>query len=190
MFEQLANQLIDETQPGEYNQAMMELGATICTPKNYDCNHCPINQHCLSFQHENQHHFPVKIKRHNIRSRFFYYLIWISELNEVFIQKRTDKDIWNALYEFPMVESDKKLKIKEIQTLIQQTYGADIVIEQIEEHTKHILSHQHIYSTFLWLKSNKEPHFKKADKVPLSEVKRYPVSKNLERFLGNHSIFL
>ena len=47
---QLANQLVDPERPGDLNQSLMELGATICTPKSADCHNCPIRHACRSHQ--------------------------------------------------------------------------------------------------------------------------------------------
>ena len=50
-----ANVLVDNKNPGDFNQALMELGATICTPKNPSCSRCPVSSHCLAFEETKQH---------------------------------------------------------------------------------------------------------------------------------------
>eukprot|EP01125_Pyxidicula_operculata_P020252 TRINITY_DN7458_c0_g1_i1.p1 TRINITY_DN7458_c0_g1~~TRINITY_DN7458_c0_g1_i1.p1 ORF type:complete len:698 (+),score=176.65 TRINITY_DN7458_c0_g1_i1:81-2174(+) len=52
LYSSLADDLVDKDRPGDWNQAMMELGATICTPKNPSCESCPISASCLSFKKE------------------------------------------------------------------------------------------------------------------------------------------
>lgn len=49
----IADTLVDPQRPGDFNQAMMELGARVCTPKNPHCNHCPIKTHCHAFKKVN-----------------------------------------------------------------------------------------------------------------------------------------
>ncbi|HBF40848.1 MAG TPA: A/G-specific adenine glycosylase, partial [Anaerolineaceae bacterium] len=56
---QLAEQLIPDEEPGNYNQAVMEIGATICTPRNPRCHSCPLNELCRSFALGNQVQRPV-----------------------------------------------------------------------------------------------------------------------------------
>ena len=62
-FQQLANQLLDPAAPGDFNQALMELGQTVCTPTTPDCTKCPITAHCLAYQRGSQAQAPAaKIK--------------------------------------------------------------------------------------------------------------------------------
>ena len=50
LYRDLANQSVDDDRPGDYNQALMELGATVCTPKNPNCGSCPLRDHCKAQQ--------------------------------------------------------------------------------------------------------------------------------------------
>ena len=62
-FQQLANQLLDPSAPGDFNQALMELGQTVCTPTSPSCTKCPINVNCLAYQRGSQAQAPApKIK--------------------------------------------------------------------------------------------------------------------------------
>ena len=63
-----ANLLVDDDSPGDFNQALMELGATICTPKNPLCTNCPISTNCLAFQQTKQHQDDRKNKFLSIKS--------------------------------------------------------------------------------------------------------------------------
>ena len=63
-----ANLLVDDDNPGDFNQALMELGATICTPKNPLCTNCPISTNCLAFQQTKQHQDDRKNKFLSIKS--------------------------------------------------------------------------------------------------------------------------
>ena len=60
-FTELANALLDPAQPGAFNQAVMELGAVVCLPKNPHCLVCPVSEWCRARQHASQREFPVKI---------------------------------------------------------------------------------------------------------------------------------
>ena len=62
-----ANVLVDDENPGDFNQALMELGATVCTPKNPNCSSCPISDHCLAFSEVQQHIEGTKNKLMNIK---------------------------------------------------------------------------------------------------------------------------
>lgn len=86
-----------------YNQAIMDLGATVCTARNPLCQACPIATHCQALKREIQHKLPTKKKRNPKKIRKFSYFVIIHEDN-VLIQKRSSKDIWKGLYEFPLRE--------------------------------------------------------------------------------------
>jgi A/G-specific adenine glycosylase len=103
-FAQLAQEVLDKTQAGRFNQAIMDFGAGHCTPAAPKCPACPLQPHCTAFHQNKVGALPVKSKRLERRQRFFNYLI-IRQGQDVFIQKRTGKDIWQNLYEFPLIET-------------------------------------------------------------------------------------
>ena len=105
LFVQLAQELLDETQPGPYNQAIMDFGATHCMPAAPKCVECPLQPRCEAFFQQKTDRLPVKSKKLERRQRFFNYLI-INQKDCVFIKKRTGKDIWRNLYDFPLIETD------------------------------------------------------------------------------------
>jgi len=59
----LAESLLPATRPGDYNQALMDLGRTVCVPRTPDCRHCPVQGFCLAFERNTQHLRPVKKKK-------------------------------------------------------------------------------------------------------------------------------
>ncbi|HEY0769642.1 MAG TPA: A/G-specific adenine glycosylase, partial [Sphingobacteriaceae bacterium] len=72
-FSKLANDLIHETAPADYNQGLMEFGALFCTPKNPKCEECVFRKSCHAFQNGLQQQLPVKLKSKASRKRYFYY---------------------------------------------------------------------------------------------------------------------
>ena len=61
-FEVRANELLDRKHPGEFNQAMMELGATVCVPRGPHCGECPVREFCVGFQAGRVSELPVKLR--------------------------------------------------------------------------------------------------------------------------------
>lgn len=106
LFNDLAQSLIDDTAPGIYNQAIMDFGATICKPKNPLCSECVQSPQCVAFNKGFVHNLPVKEKTLKKRTRWFYYFI-IEEGNSVYIRRREEKDIWQNLHEFVLLEKDE-----------------------------------------------------------------------------------
>ncbi|EKU45181.1 A/G-specific adenine glycosylase [Staphylococcus massiliensis] len=90
---------------GEFNQAMMELGATVCTPKQPLCLFCPIQSHCEAFDKGVVMELPVKSKLKKKKSITQYVFLIENEQGDLLVEKRTErllKDMW----QFPMYEHD------------------------------------------------------------------------------------
>jgi A/G-specific adenine glycosylase len=149
IFSAKANSLISEDKPDIFNQAMMELGALVCTPQSPDCLLCPFSEDCVACLTGKQQEFPVKIKKTKVRKRFFHYLIF--EIDDQFaLKERTSKDIWQGLYDFYLLESDDFKPITNLAdtVLTQLLTGAEVEVS--DEVFTHQLTHQRIFTKF-WL---------------------------------------
>jgi A/G-specific adenine glycosylase len=153
-FTTLANELIQKQHPGEHNQAVMEFGALFCTPKTPKCIECTFNASCYAFKKALQQVLPIKIKAKDSRKRYFYYVV-IQKGDTLLMRKRTLKDIWHGLYDFPLVEKNRPVAIEKLisedallKTMVIQP-GSYIVSKTY----KHILTHQHISARFIFLKT-------------------------------------
>jgi A/G-specific adenine glycosylase len=185
-FHQLANSLLDAKQAGEYNQAIMEFGALQCKPKNPDCRSCPINEMCIARSTDSIDQLPVKSKKTKVRNRYFNYLVIRTE-NELLLNKRTQNDIWKNLYDFPLIESDKKLPKSKLiaseqwKNLINNT---PYTIVSTTKPTKHVLSHQHIHATFweLAVANFERIDTSKLTTIKSNELSRYPVPRLIENY--------
>ncbi|MFC3416251.1 A/G-specific adenine glycosylase [Algoriphagus hitonicola] len=141
-FEALANRLIPVDQPAEFNQAMMDFGARLCTPKNPDCPSCPLQQSCFAYQQGMVKDLPVKINKTKIRERHIHY--YVIRCGDKWVWKRRAKgDIWEGLYDFPQVEGDLKSEKMEI-SFPESEFEA----KKIPKSYRHILSHQRLNAVF------------------------------------------
>lgn len=102
-FAKLAQEMLDTAHPGAHNQAMMDFGATWCTPKNPRCGDCPFGEICTAKKLGKVADLPIKSKKMVQKDRFFLYLVVLKE-GKTFLKKREEKDIWQNLYDFPSVE--------------------------------------------------------------------------------------
>lgn len=153
LFFKLSEELIDSKNPGDYNQAVMELGATVCVPQNPLCLKCPLEGICLAKSMMKQKVLPVKIKKVKNRKRYFTYLVVEMDGNLAFVQ-RQGKGIWKGLFEFYLIETTDEtspdlLENDFLKTLMEQ--GA--IVQQELSMPKHILSHQTIFANFLHIKA-------------------------------------
>jgi len=182
----LANELLDRTNPGIYNQAIMEFGAMQCIPGKPNCGICPLVECCISFKEQNIMDRPIKKGKTKVRNRYFLCLIfWNQTAKTVFLRKRTEKDIWQELYEFPLIEFESD-EATMIFLNSQSNY-----LEPVSAAQKHILSHQHIYSRFAFVTNAallKE--FEGLIELNFEELGSYPLPRLIDRFIeNNYSLF-
>ncbi|MBN1822050.1 MAG: A/G-specific adenine glycosylase [Prolixibacteraceae bacterium] len=149
-----AEKLINKNDPGLHNQALMELGAIICLPASPDCLNCPVSANCLAYKNKSTKNIPVKKSRVKQRNRYFYYLL-IDEGNSVYLQKRDKNDIWENLYELPLIETKHPEKPENIISKNgweKLTSGMEFC--GISDEVIHILSHQKLFTRFICLKKS------------------------------------
>ncbi len=185
-FKKLAQQLIDAKQPGTFNQAIMEFGARYCVPQNPDCTKCIFSDNCVAFQKKNVAELPVKIKSKPIKIRHFNYMVFLSEDNKTTLQQRTEKGIWQKLYEFPLIETPKDTNISELKKLQQfKDLFQNEKIEHLSLYNEkpiiHKLSHQHLHTRF-WIV---EVHQATRNTVPVTEIGQYAVPVLIENFVSD-----
>lgn len=178
-FQQIADSLIPKDTPDIHNQAIMEFGSQQCTPTNPNCTECVLNNSCRSFYNKTVLLRPVKEKKTKVRERYFYYGIFTQD-DKICIQKRTQSDIWQHLFEFPLYESSLAVSEKELIEYYENTYSLNPNI--ISKEIKHILSHQRIITRFLHF--SEIPDNLKHLSVDIHELKNTPLPRLIDRYLN------
>ncbi len=182
-FKELATELLDAKHPGDHNQAVMELGATVCTPKSPDCTHCPLQAKCVAFATGTIGSLPVKQGTTKTRDRFFNYL-HIAAGNGIYMRQRTGKDIWTGLYELPLIESEKPLTKRSLGTALGKVHGPGWSIMQKLEVAQHVLSHQVIHAVFWSVEPPKTfTPPEEWELVPRKKLEALAVPRLIERWL-------
>lgn len=174
---------------GEFNQAMMELGALVCVPRNPKCFICPLQDYCLAFHQKKPEFFPQKKKSKTHVHRHFVFIL--AELDgKTWIRKRQGNDIWKALYEFPLFE------IEEGQTepiLKFGLRGLEPFVIVNEHKTSHVLTHQKLKIEFLKILPKKVPQFEDSSifEVRVEDLPQYAfpvaIAKVIPHFF-NHTL--
>jgi A/G-specific adenine glycosylase len=185
----LAQELLSETQPAMHNQAIMEFGALQCIPSSPNCGICPLKSICIAFKDNLVSILPVKSQKKKSTNRFFNYL-FIQFEDNTFLQKRVAKDVWQNLYEFPLIESDCLLSAQELVATENFKYIFNdlhnVEIYKISNPVKHVLSHRVIFAQFIFIKvSGRNEILKHFIEVQLNEIDHYAVSRLMELFLEN-----
>ena len=182
-FKALASSLIDTSQPATFNQAIMEFGARQCKPKRPDCNTCPLENSCAALQQNRITDLPVKLKKIKVRNRYFNYLVCVDSKQNIAIEQRSGKGIWQNLYQFPLIETDSSLKISEFKKLNAEhsvLKNCDFEYSLFNTEDKiHKLSHQHLHTKF-WII---EADTLSIEHIPISSLKTYPVPALIRDFI-------
>lgn len=184
-FKELAQTVIDETQPGVYNQAIMDFGALHCKPQNPLCDECPLAESCVALANNSVKELPVKEKKIKIKKRYFNYLVPVTEDNQTVLEERVGKGIWQGLYQFPLVETKKETDEKE---LIEHDQFVKLFPEETtislfnKEDIVHKLSHQHLVTKFWVVKTTNVSE----NTMSWSKVKEQPVPVLIDKFLEEY----
>lgn len=110
----ISDQLLDQENPKDFNQAFMDLGATLCTLKKPDCPSCPWQKFCQAYQHYNPTDFPRKAPKKKVPTKKITAAIAFNLQDEVFIQQRPTEGLLGGLWEFPNVEEDIEVLLAEL----------------------------------------------------------------------------
>ena len=182
-FQLIADEILNLKKPDIHNSAVMEFGALYCKPQNPKCDVCTLQIHCLAFKNKTVHLLPVKINKVKIRNRYFNYVIF-NYKNKVYISKRIEKDIWQNLYEFYLIESEGF--IDELTLLANADLNKMCSKFSLKNKTtlkKHILSHQHLHATFYELEIEKPLKSKLFIEIDREELDKYGTPQLINKYL-------
>lgn len=185
-FISVLNDIIDSKQSDLFNQSIMEFGALQCKPKNPDCSVCPFMSSCFAYNNDEINILPIKEKKLKRSVRHFYYFVHRTD-NTYVLNKRVDKDIWQHLYEFPLLESKEELDENNVlqQAIHQNLISKEFELIGISKKIKHVLSHQDIYAKFFEIR---DPHFKHQNSgkylyIKDDEIRDFALPRLIEQYL-------
>jgi A/G-specific adenine glycosylase len=158
-IKRLAAELLDTDHPARHNQALMEFGALHCVPQAPDCLNCILKEHCQAFKYQLTDKIPVKAGKVKVRNRYFHYLV-INDGGKIYFQQRMSGDIWEGLFEFPLIETDELISWDKLPELLKDFLpeGTEFQITGFTGPVKHILTHQRLYINFIILKAELAEH--------------------------------
>lgn len=147
LFLGLAQEILPKRHEADYNQALMDFGATQCTPTAPECDRCVLSETCLAYAKGLVVKLPVKSRRTRITERFFVYVV-VSTPEGFWLRQRKGQDIWKGLYEPPLLEFSHLATYEEVQNhpfvRALPAHGAwKLQCEKI----KHVLTHRVIFAT-------------------------------------------
>ncbi len=150
-FRDLANEILLIRDPGMHNQAIMEFGALVCTPRNPDCKNCPLHGSCIAFSTNRTAKLPVKSKRIRKTTRYFIFVL-LESTSHILLEKRISSDIWKNLWQLPAMETEQQagdadiLERHEISQVLRQTGSRLVKLSPVYIHE---LTHRKICARFV-----------------------------------------
>jgi A/G-specific adenine glycosylase len=189
VFSQQANRILDRRHPDIHNQAVMELGALVCVPRNPHCQDCPLSAVCVAFNTGRVDELPVRTAKNRPKERYFNYFFMINDAG-FYMKKRIDKDIWNSLYEFPLIETANPVTFLELASSKEwcEIFGSYSVPRNIIPKTfRHQLTHQTIFCNFYFLRvpDGYPPKDKNFVCVAAGNLKMYAVPRLIDKYLAS-----
>ncbi|WP_078549852.1 A/G-specific adenine glycosylase [Litchfieldia alkalitelluris] len=189
VFEDIIREIISKDNPSYFNQALMELGALICTPTSPSCLLCPVRDHCRAFDEGVQSELPVKSKKKAPKSVSIAAVVILDEKGNYLIHKRPSKGLLANLWEFPNVElqPDFQSPKRALEEYIVEEYKVDVELGQAFTSLDHVFSHLvwniSVYKGYLKGELDEASELKSVTPEELSRL-AFPVSHQniLKRF--------
>jgi A/G-specific adenine glycosylase len=193
LFTALAGRVLSQKEPGLFNQAIMDFGATVCKPFSPACSHCPMQNNCNAFSEGTVNQLPVKEKTLQRKHRWLYYFLF--EYNgKLLVQQRGAKDIWENLFEFYLVETAAQVKWDKsvVQSWLKDQIGASkAVVKTISKPAQQQLTHQQIKGQFIRVELSTMPSFlKKYHWQPIENIRELPFPKFITQYLSPSPSFV
>jgi A/G-specific adenine glycosylase len=185
VFAELARELLDDTHADLHNQAIMEFGALQCVPVSPVCAVCPASGMCMAYAQRKVAEYPKKGGKQKVRDRYFNYLD-IRVGHNMFLQKRTKKDIWQNLYELPLIETEKDVPVEVLKSTepFKRLFKSAVNVKiQYVKQIKHILSHQVIHAVFYRVEVADIQLNSKFIEINTADADNYPVSRLIHKYM-------
>lgn len=186
-FTELAQSQLDTSRPGLYNQAVMDFGALQCTPAQPRCADCPLAGRCLALAAGTVGVRPVKQGRTKVRDRWFNYL-HVTCGGQTLLHRRGEGDIWQGLYEFPLIETDAAVDFAQLAA----TAAFRELLGNGRWHLlgsvampRHQLSHQTLHAVFHRIECDVMPAFPSVETASLGD---FAVPRLVDRYLIKYQI--
>ncbi|RKQ31405.1 A/G-specific adenine glycosylase [Oceanobacillus halophilus] len=173
-FESVVREVISKEDPSSFNQAIMDLGATICTPTSPACLLCPVQEYCRAFAEGVQEDLPIKTKAKKQKKKSYAVLMIKDEAGRYIIEKRPDNGLLANLWQFPMIPLDE-VTVDHVSDWLYKEYGLSVKLGEKLGDISHVFSHLKwelvVYAAVTSDAKSEDERLKFVDK---QEVEEYP----------------
>ncbi len=171
-IQKMAANLLSKKRPGDYNQALMDMGAVLCKPKNPLCKDCFWSDHCIARLEDRIADLPAKLRRTVVAKESMDYFVILCK-GYVALVKRPDKGIWAGLYEF--------YRVKSIQDEVSGLLSLDLPPKDVKS-IKHALSHRALMINLAIRIIQSRPEIAHVLWVKLEHLNQFPMPRPLELY--------
>lgn len=161
VFDQAFREIISPESPGDMNQAFMDLGASVCTPKQPDCNNCPLSEFCYAYKTGTQEKYPVKTKKEPPKDVYYFVAVIENAVGELLIVQRPTQGLLANMWHFPLEEVSKVAFLEMKEKMTPQNQQGDLFLVAEEEvepfpefpvvwQKRHLGEVTHVFSHLKW----------------------------------------
>jgi A/G-specific adenine glycosylase len=136
--------------PGDFNQAMMDLGATLCSPRTPSCERCPLKRDCLARREGRQAEYPVKAAKKAVPTRHAVAVLVRDDAGRILLTQRTQEGLLSGLWELPNIEVTRKPTRRDALRALREAAGLSSARAEPLGTVTHVFSHfkllLHVYA--------------------------------------------
>jgi A/G-specific adenine glycosylase len=178
----IAQELLPLKRAGEYNQAIMDFGALVCKPSP-ECSQCFLNDLCKAYLVGKQQLLPVKEKRIAIKERWFNYVV-VKYKNEIAVHKRNEKDIWQQLFEFALIETAERYNTRQVLQLFEKQFGiSEYTVQDTPTENTQKLTHQLIHFRFITISLPRKQPIPHCNWISIDNMHALAFPRSLKKFV-------
>ncbi len=157
---QISEAITPESRCADYTQAIMDLGATLCTRSKPNCTACPVQPSCQSYSNDAVNQYPTRKPKKILPTRKTFFLVMADDRGHILLQKRPPVGIWGGLWSFPECENQSEIQevcaqldVTPLDTLDTSNQKNQPTTNdyQYGDEQRHTFSHYHLDYTPIYL---------------------------------------
>ena len=124
MLREVARKLVDPDRPGDWNQALMDLGATVCTPRRPECGRCPLARWCGAHAAGSEEDRPARRSRAEVPKSTRVTAVIVDGSENALVERQPENGLLGGLWAFPSVEADPEAGLHDVAIAVAGAAGA------------------------------------------------------------------
>ncbi|MFK7922505.1 MAG: A/G-specific adenine glycosylase [Bacteroidia bacterium] len=176
-FQKIIDTWVAAVPSSPFNQGIMDIGSTICTPTKPACLICPLLAHCEGYQQGSIHLLPQKAKKLKRKDRYFHFYLIQNEAQAFIVRQRPSKGLWGGLWEVPNREIEKEKWDNKLDEEAEASYLGSL---------KHVFTHFDMHIQVFSLLSERSPTWAKGQFIVANEIDDYAFAKAMLKIFDQY----